>query len=97
MGIAQPMISTLSAGHSRRLTSGGEAEADVFITFRGKAHLLMKSGTGSKGKHNQSSLRRSRFPDLNTSSALVINGSTPSSISTFVLNSSMSAGTPLPS
>jgi hypothetical protein len=37
------------------------------------------------------------FLDFNTSSERVINGSIPFSISVFLLNSSMSTGTPLPS
>ena len=42
-------------------------------------------------------IRTPALLDFNTSSARVINGSTPSSISAFLLNSSMSTGMPLPS
>jgi hypothetical protein len=56
----------------------------------------------SNGKHDERafdhfSFAALAFLDFNTFSARVINGSIPVSISLFMLNNSMSTGTPLPS
>jgi hypothetical protein len=61
------------------------------------AAIRTRRSNGNTRPHNHLLFTTPGFGDFNTFNARIINGSTPFSISTFLLSSVMSTGTPLPS